>query len=262
MKHFLIFVIAFYNFIPMLMAQNNTDYLKKQFINDDLDTLSYRILLPEKYDSSKEYPFILILHGSGERGNDNELQLTHGASLFLKASVRKSYPAFVVFPQCFADDYWSNVNVEVDNNNERVFRFAANGSPTKPMKMLQQLTISLLEKYSIDMNRVYVGGLSMGGMGTFEIVSRNPDLFAAAFPICGGAHPDTAEKLINTNWWVFHGEKDNVVPHQLSIVMANAIKSAGGNVKFTLYPEANHDSWTAAFAEPELLPWLFSHKKN
>lgn len=105
-------------------------------------------------------------------------------------------------------------------------------------------------------------GLSMGGMGTFEIISRKPDMFAAAVPICGGARPETAKNFASkVNLWVFHGAKDDVVPPQKSEVMVEAIKKANGNVKFTLYPNANHNSWDSTFAEPELLKWLFSNTK-
>ena len=101
----------------------------------------------------------------------------------------------------------------------------------------------------------------MGGMGTFELVQRNPSTFAAAFPICGGANPRTVSKLKKTAWWVFHGAKDDVVPPIYSEQMVNALKEKKAEVLFRLYPDANHNSWDAAFAEKDLLPWLFSHHK-
>lgn len=108
---------------------------------------------------------------------------------------------------------------------------------------------------------MYVGGLSMGGMGTFELVRRNPSLFAAAFPICGGAHPATAPLLLKTNWWIFHGLKDDVVDPEFSKKMADAIERRGGQMRLSLFPNANHNSWDSAFAEKGLLPWLFSNHK-
>ena len=98
----------------------------------------------------------------------------------------------------------------------------------------------------------------MGGMGTFEIVRRNPKLFAAAFPICGGAHPAIASKLKKTKWWVFHGGKDDIVLPRYSEEMVKALEGVKATVKYTLYPNANHNSWDPAFAEPGLLSWLFS----
>ena len=103
----------------------------------------------------------------------------------------------------------------------------------------------------------------MGGMGTFELLRREPNTFAAAFPICGGGHPAIARKFARkVPLWVFHGEKDSVVPVEKSRIMAEAIEKAGGDVKLTIYPGVDHNSWVNAFDEPELLPWLFSHEKE
>ena len=109
---------------------------------------------------------------------------------------------------------------------------------------------------------MYVGGLSMGGMGTFEIVWRNPKLFAAAFPICGGADTGSAKKFSKISWWIFHGAKDDVVLPLFSQRIVTALQQINADVKFTLYPEANHNSWDNALAEPELMPWLFSNVKK
>ena len=118
-----------------------------------------------------------------------------------------------------------------------------------------------MKEYRIEKKQVYVGGLSMGGMGTFEMVKRNPKVFAAAIPICGGGNTAWVNQLKKSKWWIFHGAKDDVVPPYLSQQMADALKANGASVKFTLYPNANHNSWDAAFAEPDLLTWLFSQKK-
>lgn len=242
-------------------AQDLKLYEKEMFVHKG-DTIPYRVLLPANYDASKNYPLIYFLHGAGERGNDNENQLVHGARLFLKEEVRKNYPAIVVFPQCAGDSYWSNVEQRRDSSGNREFHFLEGGEPTKSMVMAQLLLKDLLKKYPINKKQIYVGGLSMGGMGTFEIVRRNPKIFAAAFPICGGANTATASKLKNLPWWVFHGGKDNVVPIRHSEEMVAALKAVNAEVKFTVYPEAGHNSWDNAFAEPDLLSWLFSQKKK
>lgn len=240
-------------------AQDLSLFQKKQFISGN-DTLPYRLLLPENYEASKKYPLVFFLHGAGERGNDNEKQLVHGAKLFLKEEVRRDYPVIVVFPQCPQNSFWSNVDFRMENG-KRVFGFKAQGEPTIAMKLAQELLYSIIKDYPVNKRQVYAGGLSMGGMGTFEIVRRNPRLFAAAFPICGGGEPTTASVMKKTKWWVFHGGKDDVVPPELSEKMVDALKAAKAAVKFTLYPEANHNSWDPAFAEPELLSWLFKQKK-
>lgn len=255
--------IAFtFLFVGLFVKAQDRSLFKKEIYVSGNDTLPYRILLPLNYDASKKYPLILVLHGAGERGNDNEAQLVHGAYLFLKDSVREQYPSIVVFPQCPANSFWSNVQFKFDSvTNQRSFHFLAGGEPTIAMKMAQELLYKIIDEYPINKKQVYVGGLSMGGMGTFEIVRRNPSLFAAAFPICGGGAAATVPGIKKVKWWVFHGDADAVVPPSLSQEMVDALKAAGADVKYSLYPGVNHNSWDNAFAEPGLLPWLFSVKK-
>ncbi len=242
-----------------LFAQNMDLYQKHLHISGK-DTLPYRLLLPENYDASKKYPLIYFLHGAGERGNDNEKQLVHGAKLFLKDSVRRNFPAIIVFPQCPSNSFWSNVDFKMEDG-KRQFFFRESGAPTVAMMLAQSLLKKVMKQYKVEKKQVYVGGLSMGGMGTFEIVSRNPKLFAAAIPICGGGNTAWARQMKKPKWWIFHGAKDDVVSPYLSQQMADALKANGALVKFTLYPNANHNSWDAAFAEPDFLPWLFGQKK-
>lgn len=237
---------------------------EKQWIMQSGDTMPFRVLLPENYDPAKKYPLVLFLHGRGESGTDNEKQLTHGAKMFLQDSIRKNYPAIVVFPQCAANSYWSNVQAVTTGSKtgKRTFYFVPAGEPSQSMKMLQGLVGNLLERYPVKMDQVYIMGLSMGGMGTFELVRRMPGLFAAAIPICGGAHPATAAQLVKTKWWIFHGSKDDVVLPVYSEQMFMALQKAKASVQFKLFPNANHNSWDPTFAEPGLLKWLFSQKKK
>ncbi|HVF96143.1 MAG TPA: prolyl oligopeptidase family serine peptidase [Flavisolibacter sp.] len=242
-------------------SQDRNQYEKRLLVSSG-DTLPYRILLPQDFNPKKKYPLILFLHGSGERGRDNEAQLTHGWKLFLGDSIRNAFPAIVVFPQCPSNSSWSNVQFAYDSaSKKRTFNFLESGDPTTGMRLVLELLDKLGKDYKLDKGRLYVGGLSMGGMGTFELVARKPKMFAAAFPICGGANPTAIEKFSRPAWWVFHGAKDDVVPPQYSQVMVDALKAIGANVKFTLYPNASHNSWDAAFAEKDLMPWLFSQKK-
>ncbi|TRX58453.1 prolyl oligopeptidase family serine peptidase [Fulvivirga sp. M361] len=224
--------------------------------------IPFRILYPLEFDTSKKYPLVFFLHGAGERGNDNKKQLVHGSKLFLDASNRSKYPAIVVMPQCATEDFWANVEKTKVEDGQRSFTFNPGGKPTPAMKGALSLLDSLTSSGVVDKKQMYVGGLSMGGMGTFEMVCRRPNTFAAAIPICGGSNPESVKKYAKkVSFWVFHGAKDNVVPPIQSEQMVEAIRSKGGDVKFSLYPEANHNSWDKAFGEPELLPWLFSQKK-
>jgi|688.fasta_scaffold29234_3 predicted peptidase len=240
-------------------------YDKKVWISQKGDTLRYRLLLPENYDSTKMYPLVLFLHGAGERGNDNKKQLVHGSKLFLMPDVRKNYPAIVVIPQCDSLGFWSNVQIKVnDTTKKRTFEFQENGEPTKAMSLLLEWLPALEKQYPSLPQQRYVMGLSMGGMGTFELVRRKPGYFAAAIPICGGAHTKTAAAMKKTDFWIFHGQKDDVVPYELSEKIAIAFSELYDHpeVQLTLYPDANHNSWDKAFAEPELLLWLFGKKRN
>ncbi|HEU4470602.1 MAG TPA: prolyl oligopeptidase family serine peptidase [Flavisolibacter sp.] len=243
------------------LSQDLSAFEKKWMVQGN-DTMPYRVLLPLNYDTAKAYPVIFFLHGAGERGRDNEKQLVHGSKLFLQEEVRKNFPAIVVFPQCGTNDYWSNVLRTHDASGKRQFHFLPGGEPTRSMALLQKLTRLILASYRVKSNQVYIGGLSMGAMGTYELVRRMPRIFAAAFAICGGAEPSTARQLKQTSWWIFHGLKDDVVDPVFSRKMTDALKAAGADTRLTLYPEANHNSWDPAFAEKELFTWLFSKKKK
>lgn len=243
-------------------AQNKNLFDRGSYIQKT-DTLPYRILFPENFDPTKKYPLIFVLHGAGERGNDNIAQLSYGPELFLKDSIRQKYAAIVVYPQCPKNSYWSNVKIDSNAMNKREFHFVEGGDPTRAMNVLLGLVEQMLDKPYVNQKQVYVGGLSMGGMGTFELLRRKPKVFAAAFTICGGDNTNNAKKYAKkVPLWIFHGAKDSVVPVDHSMVMADAIRMEGGDPKLTIYPNDDHNSWNDAFAEPLLMPWLFSHVKQ
>lgn len=245
---------------PLLLLEAQ-EYEVRVYENEAGAQLPYRVLFPDNYDQSKSYPLILFLHGSGERGDDNEKQLVHGAKRFLDKEERKKYPAIVVFPQCPLGTFWSHAHRTGEDRNKWVAPFYA--QPNQPMKLVIELLDQMVEQEAVDTTRLYLGGLSIGGFGTFDLLAHQPNRFAAAFPICGGGNPNLAPLYAsNTALWVFHGAKDDVVLPKYSRSMVAAIKAAGGAIKYTEYPEANHNSWDAAFAEPDLLAWLFQHQKN
>ncbi|RNL51042.1 carboxylesterase family protein [Pedobacter jejuensis] len=253
-----IFLMAF---ILFLKAQDFNQYASGNYIKGK-DSIYYRILFPDNFNPSQKYPVVFFLHGSGERGSNNESQLVHGGKLFLKDDVRKKFPAIIIFPQCPANDYWANVNIAPNEQGKRTFAFVEGGKPTKAMHALKNMVKDFLKKPFVNKEQVYVGGLSMGGMGTFELLRRQRKTFAAAITICGGDNTNNIEKYKKIPLWIFHGGKDDVVDPAYSIAISERLKTVGDEVKFTLYPNANHNSWDSAFAEPDLLPWLFGHKKN
>ncbi len=244
-----------------LCSQDRNLFEEQYFIQDE-DTLRCRILTPQNFDIKKKYPLVVFLHGAGERGTDNIKQLDWGADLFLDSLNRIKFPAIIVFPQCPENEYWANVKRSEQKDSLGGFTIDTLAKAGSTSAMVLKFIDTLLAHGGIDRTRVYLGGLSMGGFGTFEFLWRRSDLFAAAFPVCGGGSPEKtrlyAKKL---PLWIFHGDADPIVPVQHSRRMVQAMKKTTVEVKYTEYPEVGHDSWKNAFAEPELLPWLFSKKK-
>ncbi len=231
----------------------------ESFNSKDL-SLNYRILYPKNFDKTKSYPLTLFLHGIGERGDDNELQLTYVDKVFLNPENYNNYQSIVVFPQAPINDNWSS-RVLTENEVRQVF--PENEKPTKSLQLVIKLMDSLVKEDFVDNKRVYLSGLSNGAMGSFELLKNRPNMFASAVLICGGGNPIWAEDFAkNTPVWVAHGSDDNVVFPELSINMVNAIIKNGGSPKFTLYENVNHESWFNVFNDPNYLKWMFSFTKN
>jgi len=247
----------------LTMAQDNGQYEKKEFIRNH-DTLRYRVLYPQNYDAGKKYPLILLLHGAGERGSDNEAQLIHGSKLFTDSTNRQRYPAMVIIPQCPKDDFWARIAHDPNRKDSLNGLYFPSEQPIgKSLGLVSQLLDSLAGSKKVNTQKIYVGGLSMGGMGTFEILWRKPGFFAAAFPICGGGDPAKVTTYAHKfPIWVFHGDKDNTVLPANSRLMVGALKAAGAKVKYSEYPGVGHNSWDNAFKEPDLMKWLFKQKKK
>ncbi|HEK21557.1 prolyl oligopeptidase family serine peptidase [Mucilaginibacter sp. 44-25] len=249
-------------FYTQAQAKKDLSAFDKGTYASKTDTLPYRILFPRHFDPKMKYPLLVILHGAGERGNDNTAQLAYGTEMLLNDTIRDKYPAIVVLPQCPKDSYWSNVKIDKDANGKRIFNFQEGGEPTRAMSALLGLVDQFLDKPYVNKKQVYVGGLSMGGMGTLELLRRKPKVFAAAFAICGGDNTNNVPKYAKrVPLWIFHGANDSVVPPDHSEVVVAALKEAGAQPRYTIYPNTDHNSWDKAFAEPDLIPWLFSNHK-
>ncbi|MBZ0241858.1 MAG: prolyl oligopeptidase family serine peptidase [Bacteroidales bacterium] len=267
-----IYLGGFFSMLALVFSQGQLEArnldkeevsFEKSSFNSGKDSLPYRFLLPEKTGVNNKIPLLIFLHGSGERGNDNEKQLVHGSAFFAQAVSSKQRPALLVFPQCADDDYWANIDRQRQEDGSISFRFKAGGAPTKAMQLLIGLIDSLAQLDYIDKSRIYVGGLSMGGMGTFELLWRRPELFAAAFPICGGGNTEIVRNYTpETAVWIFHGEADPVVSPNYSIAMFKSMQQAGMPVKLSLYPDYAHNVWDAVFQDRAFLEWLFSIRKQ
>lgn len=218
-------------------------------------TLRYRMLAPKTIEDGKKYPLVIFLHGAGERGTDNKVQLVHGMNEFASDAVMEKYPAFVVAPQCGDGEQWVNVPWTDDQHT----------MPAKPspyMKLTLEMVDNLIKAVPVDTSRIYITGLSMGGFGTWDAVQRRPDFFAAAVPICGGGDTAEAKKIASVPIWAFHGDEDGVVKPKRSRDMVAALKAAGGKPRYTEFITTGHDSWVQTYRNPEMYEWLFSQKKK
>jgi predicted peptidase len=218
------------------------------------DSLLYRFLFPDN-DPTRKYPLVIFLHGSGERGNDNNAQLKWGVMNFASDENMKKYPAFVIAPQCPQNIGWSNTTR--GKNGEIVLQ----NTPSKPMQLLIELINDVIKKFHVDTNRIYITGLSMGGYGTFDALERYPHFFAAAVPVCGSGDILKAASIAHIPIWMFGGANDPSVNPNLLYDMVNALLKAGARPGFTEYPNVGHFSWIAAYNDPMMMEWLFSQHK-
>lgn len=255
MKSFPILLLVLLALLMPVASRAADEYEARTFTGADGAQLGYRLLKPRNYDETKHYPFVLFLHGAGERGADNQAQLKNGAPLFLKSEVRDKFPCFVLAPQCPPDKTWTTVK---DWKGPNPFV----EEPTEPMKLVFGAVEAVLKEFSIDQDRLYVTGLSMGGYGTWDVITRQPDRWAAAVPVCGGGDVSKIAPAKGMAIWAIHGAIDPVVPVIRSQEMIAALQAAGGKPLYSEYPYVKHDSWTTAYGEPELLPWMFAQKRG
>ena len=198
----------------------------------------YLVSLPKGYEagSGERWPVILFLHGSGERGDDLEQVKAHGPARLVEEG--QELPFIVVSPQCPRGEWWT-------------------------VDLLNALVDEVLEQYDADPDRVCLTGLSMGGFGTFALGLRHAERFAAIAPICGGGDPVWVRpEHARLPVWVFHGAEDDVVRPAESERMVDALRAVGNEVRFTLYPDAKHDSWTESYANPALYAWFLEQRRG
>ena len=237
-----------------IRAAETGDYAPRVFTNAAGKTLPYRLLTPANYDAAKKYPLVLFFHGAGERGTDNKAQLLHGASLFTKPESRAQFPCFVLAPQCPNGQQWVDMPWGTDSGTRPP-------RPSAAMQLALDALDAVQKEFSIDKDRLYVSGLSMGGYATWDCMTRFPDRFAAGVPICGGGDEKTvAPAVAKAPVWAFHSADDNVVKAKRTRNMIAAMRAAGGSPKYFEYFGLGHGSWGKAYGEPELLPWLFAQR--
>lgn len=232
-------------------AQDSVDgFLARTYTGAAGASMPYRLFIPDAAVRIRPVPLIVYLHGGGGAGTDNLRQIsggnTAGTHVWTAPEMQARHPAFVVAPQLPVGNQWS----------------APNSSDLAPYaKLVLELLASLSKEFSIDADRIYVMGQSLGGRGTWDLVSKRPDLFAAAVPVCGDGSTTRVKAARDVAIWAFHGAKDPLVAVAGSRDLVAALKSVGSRVKYTEYPEVGHDAWTRAFAEGELPDWLFAQTR-
>ena len=212
---------------------------QKKFSFNITFQMEYLLFLPESYTQStnQKFPLILFLHGAGERGSDLDSVKRHGIPKIVETN--PDFPFIAVSPQCPEDSWW-----------------------TSELHTINGLIEEIVEKYQVDTSRIYLTGLSMGGFGTWSLASMYPERFAAIAPVCGGGEVrQILRSLVEMPIWTFHGQKDDVIPFSRSEEIVTALKKHGSSIKFTIYPEAGHDSWTKTYDNPELYKWFLKHSR-
>lgn len=257
-KSTFVFIILCFLTISCSVRYLQFDFEKNQFIksyhHSKYGKLPYQIIGGNK--KMKKYPLIIFMHGAGERGTDNEKQLVHG-SKWMQDNLNQ-YGGIAVFPQCPTNDYWSSVEIQTTGDGKRIFKFNDKAA-TNAMNMTLSLIDSLTSLNYIDQSRIYIMGLSMGGMASFELMWRRQSLFAAGIPICGGMAETKAKEIALTpGIWIFHGSTDDVVSPEFSRNAFQTLKKYNQAVKYTEYKNVGHNSWDYVFNEKDFFKWLYS----
>ncbi len=254
---FMLMTIIFLTVVVSARSRNGETGFLNRTVKVGAENYPYQVYVPANWTKAKKWPVILFLHGAGERGNDGLIQTEIGIGTAIRRHPDR-IPAIVVMPQCAKNHWWLQPEMQA-----------------QALKALEQT----MKEFNGDATRTYLTGLSMGGNGTWAIASSNPGKFAAIAPVCAPARispkynvqakpEDTSEeryqtyaaKIGKTPVWVFHGDADPVVPVTESRLMVEALKAAGGDVRYNEYPGVGHDSWNKAYAEPDLFSWLLSHQ--
>jgi predicted peptidase len=198
----------------------------------------YAVWVPADYTPNRRWPVILFLHGKGECGDDGKFHTTVGLGRSIRNHPER-FNALVVMPQMPVDHRWEG-----------------------PMQTLALATLAAtLKEYNADHDHIVLTGLSLGGFGTWSLGAKHPEEFCALLPICGGGDPVDAHKLARLPIWCFHGEADSVVPVQSSREMVEAVRAAGGQIRYTEFPGVTHNSWDPAYGDPEVVAWMLARQR-
>ena len=220
---------------------SNTGVITKVITPNGRDR-AYCLYVPREYNPKNAWPLMVALHGSGARGEDGLLQTDVGIGRSIRRHAAR-FPCLVLMPQCAVKSHWKGA---WDKSQDEI---AAEIAQTR-------------KDFRVDPDRTYLTGLSMGGFATWSYGAEHVHEFAALMPLCGGGDPKDAQKLSHIPIWAFHGAEDSSVPPQESRQMVEAVKAAGGDVKYTEYEKVNHNCWDRAYEDPDTIQWLLSQKRK
>lgn len=238
-------------FVPAAeITKDDVDFRKKVYVNKKGERLPYRLFVPIGYSPEQKYPLILWLHGGEGRGSDNLQQIVHanqkGAHVWIAPEIQLKFPAFVLAPQCPITENWSDPDLN---------------QPSKALDLALQILSFVQKEFSIDPDRVYVVGQSMGGLGVYSLLQLYPEKWAGAVILTAYDNFTNVMAISRVPLWVFQGDEDRTVPVTMVRDMMKQLKKANAHLRYTEYHKADHDIWDRAFAEPELIPWLASLKR-
>lgn len=215
----------------------------------------YQLLKPAKIQPGKKYPVVVYLHGAGERGDDNLVQLKHLPQWMTQDGRREKFECFLIAPQCPVDRRWGTI----DWRNDQI---EYTKKPAEEAQAVMKMLAQVKAEFPVDNNRVYLTGLSMGGYGSWELGWRRANVFAAVAPICGRGDAGKIDTLVGKPLWAWHGDADTSVPVEGSRAMIAALRAAGGEPKYTELPGVGHNSWEQAYKnEDGVIPWLFKQRR-
>jgi predicted peptidase len=213
-------------------------------------TMLYRLFIPSAEPRKTPLPLVVYLHGSGGIGDDNLKQISGGNAtgthVWTTPDAQRRHPTYVLAPQLPQGEQW---------------RAPGSGALSSHAEALVQLIAALTREFFLDPDRVYLTGQSLGGGGTWDIISKRPDLFAAAVPLCGDGNPSRVAGARRLAIWAFHGAQDPLVPVTGSRDLVAALRAVGNPVKYTEYADVGHDVWTRAYVDPALADWLFGQRR-
>ena len=236
---------------PPGVVKEEPPFRKKMYTDKKGAKMPYRLFVPPGYDSAKKYPLIFWFHGGSGRGSNNEAQISNenekGSHIWTTPGNQATFPAFVLAPQCPERENWSSPEV-----NEV-------GTPSQSAMEI----LALVQKdYSIDADRIYLAGQSMGGLAAWALLQRYPELWAGAIVVSSYDNFTNVGAITRVPLWIFQSEMDMTVPVDLVRQMVRQIKKAGGSPRYTEYHKIKNEVWDEAFAEPQLVPWLASQKRG